>query len=106
MSALEFPAMAVFIVASFFTLVALGQAVLFGGRHARWASLMVGAAFYVSAVVIESLLSDRLAPASSAPVLMFCAIAGAFCGYVGGAIIGGTFMIAEFVRKIMTPKAS
>ena len=103
LQAIGAPAMAVLIVATFFTAVALGQAILFDAKHPRWASVLVGSAYFVI-FLIAYFLTEQFGstPAALPRAIMFGTIFGAFWGYVGGVIVGFVFMVAHWVRSVLT----
>jgi hypothetical protein len=107
--AISFPAMDVFIVSAFFTSVALGQAILFGAKHPRWASALVGSAFGVILLIASPLIYQHGRPPDEIPPppliltnVILCVIFGAFYGYVGGVIVGFVFMIAHGIRLVLS----
>ncbi|WP_145384765.1 hypothetical protein [Stieleria neptunia] len=105
--AVSLPMIAVAVVAAFFTSIALGQAILFGGKHARVASMLVGAVFFVVAMTFVALRQSNGQSAEDLiPLLFFNAIFGACWGYLGGVLVGSVFMLAEKVRTIINPDRS
>jgi len=105
--AINFPATATLIVAAFFTSVALGQAILFGAKHPRWASALVGSAFFVIVLIAYS-LADPYGPTPDElpSMIVLNSVFGAFWGYVGGVIVGFVFMVAHGVRLVFSPNES
>jgi hypothetical protein len=105
--AISFPGIAVLIVAAFFTSVALGQAILFGAKHPRWASTLVGSLFFVL-LLIGNFLIDRQSPPPDAllPMILSTLIFGAFSGYIGGVFVGFVFMVAHGIRLVLSPDDS
>ncbi|MCM2374381.1 hypothetical protein [Aporhodopirellula aestuarii] len=105
--AISFPAMAAFLLVAFFTSVALGQAVLFGAKHPRSASALVGSAFFVIMLIAECMLGQRGRAINALPsMIAFGLFFGAFWGYVGGVIVGSVFMVAHGVRLVLSPRES
>ena len=103
LQAVGVPAMAVLIVGTFFTAVALGQAILFNAKHPRWASVLVGSAYSVI-FLIALALTDQFGPTRDAipRAIVFGTVFGAFWGYVGGVIVGFVFMVAHWVRSVLS----
>jgi putative addiction module component (TIGR02574 family) len=101
MSALQFPPAASLAVAGFITFVGIGQAMLFGGRRPRTASLVVGAVLYAVPMLIIWLMSGpRIYP--GALILLSgtsAIIGGAILGYLAGVMVGGVFLLADIVRR-------
>jgi hypothetical protein len=105
--AINFSGIAVLIVAAFFTSVALGQAILFGAKHPRWASALVGSLFFV-VMIIGNLLIDQQSPRPDLLLGMIWSILifGAFAGYIGGVFVGFVFMVAHGIRLALSPSDS
>lgn len=95
--AIRVPATAVLIVAAFFTSIALGQAILFGAKRPRLASAMVGSVSYFILLIAYSPLDQHVT------TFVLSLIFGAFWGYVGGVIVGSVFMVAHWVRFVLSP---
>ncbi len=107
MRAISFPAMAALLVVAFFTSVALGQAIFFGAKHPRWASALVGAAFFVIMLIANSMLDQHGLTPNELPLMIpISLIYGAFWGYVCGVIVGFVFMVAHGVRLVLSPHES
>jgi len=104
--AIGIPPVVVFIVATFFTSVALGQAILFGAEHPRLASAIVGSAFFVVALTIYALLDPGATPEELPSMIVWNLISGAFWGYVGGVVVGFVFMVAHWVRLMLSKRDS
>jgi hypothetical protein len=101
------PIEAYLVFAGFFTIIAIAQAILFGGRNPRKASIATG-------VVVVSLVSMFMPALKSSParhsdaldfvfVSIVGAIGGAIYGYVAGALIGGVFLMMESADKYFHP---
>jgi hypothetical protein len=100
MSLLQFPPFVSLAVAGFITFVGIGQALLFGGKRPRTASLIVGTFIYtLTGLVIWISYGSRMY-ATSAFLFggTFAIIGGAVLGYLAGACVGAVFMLAEFLR--------
>jgi hypothetical protein len=105
--AVRFPAMAVLLVAAFFTLVALGQAILFGGKHPRSASALIGSVFFLIILIAYSLIFQQAQlPDTLLLSILFCLISGAICGYVGGVLVGFVFMVAHWIHLVLSSDGS
>ena len=103
MSVLQFPPIASLAIAGFVTLVGVGQAVLFGGDRPRTASLIVGATVYSLGMLAYWLLGwSRFIPLSGLFVIgTFVVIGGGILGYLSGTLIGGVFLLAEYLRRFV-----
>lgn len=101
----HFPATAFVTVASFVTCVGVAQAVLFKGKAPRGASVLAGMAFIPAylAVVVAWEAGANVGPgvAEILPASLCLMIPGAMVGYAAGVAVGGIFLIAEYVRKLV-----
>jgi hypothetical protein len=95
------------VVGGFVTVVGLTQAVLFKGKAPREASILTGAAIFASVASIPMILGVmrgygvvELLVGYSCQAMCSCLL-GAVCGYVVGVLIGGVFLVADAVRKVM-----
>jgi hypothetical protein len=101
--AISFPGIAVLIVAAFFTSVALGQAILFGAKHPRWASALVGSVFFVILLFAYALMDQHSPPPDALlQAIWWTLIFGAFSGYIGGVIVGFVFLVAHGIRLVLS----
>ncbi len=95
------PPVAFGVVALFFTLVGLGQAILFKGMEPRLASMIVGACFFLCWFLAYPLLWPNPNPRprlSLGDYLLFSALAslfGASLGYISGFSIAGVFLVFD-----------
>jgi hypothetical protein len=107
MSLLQFPPVASLIVAGFVTLIGISQAVLFGGHQPRIASLIVGTVVFSCAILAYWLSGGpRLIPTSAFLAIgAFVLIGGAILGYLSGTLIGGVFLLADYLRRAVRPLA-
>jgi putative addiction module component (TIGR02574 family) len=101
MTLLQFPPVASLAVAGFITFVGIGQAILFGGKKPRAASIIVGTVIYgLSMLVYWIILGPRMYAASELLVAgTLLIIGGGILGYLAGACVGAVFMLAEFMRR-------
>jgi small basic protein len=92
--ALGAPPEVVIWVAGFLTTVGAAQAILFGGRSPRAASVLAGIGFMVATYVV-------LMAIYGLPDFCFLLAAlpfGAMLGYPGGVIVAGVFLVAHYLR--------
>jgi|SRR5688572_2787923 len=101
MALFQFPPIVSLAVASFITFVGVSQAILFGGKKPRAASIIVGTVIYgVSMLVYWIILGPRMYPASELLIAgTLLIIGGGILGYLAGACVGAVFMLAEFIRR-------
>ena len=100
--ALNAEPLAFFLIALFFTLVGLGQMLLFHGQRPRRASILVGACF-PAAVFIPVWLARIALGATYArfPMsrllegLFWETLGGAVCGYLAGMLIAAVFLLFD-----------
>ena len=88
-------------VTAFVTIIGAAQALLFGGKRPRLASMVAGVAIYVVAVTYMCLTQFRTTAVE--PVvfqLSMNAILGTFLGYLAGTIVGGIFLVAHVARRL------
>jgi len=91
------------VVASFFATIALGQVLLFEGRHPRAASIIAGMAFLPSAylcVAGQTAYTTGDFPETeillnAVGTLMLC---GLLAGYLGGGLLAGVFLVLDRVK--------
>ena len=103
MRVLKFEPLFMVAITSFFTIVGLGQAVLFRGKKPRLASVVAGAVG-AGGICVASYWADggRLDGLFYVFffITMICYVPwGALLGYVVGTMIGGVFLIAEALRR-------
>ena len=84
--------------ATFIALVGLAQAALFGGRSPRRASIVVGTLFGPIVVGCQAYFG---AFAVSFDDLLLATIWFAPLGYFLGVLIGGVFLVSDYVRRFM-----
>ena len=97
-------------VAAFITCVGIGQALLFGGRRPRLASVLTGMAAYFLCM-LSLPFADRhfeiFGPSNLiAFAIMTSVMYGSILGYVAGVLVGGVFLVAEVVRTRFLAKSS
>jgi putative addiction module component (TIGR02574 family) len=103
MSLLQFPPVVSLVIAGFVTLVGIAQAVLFGGAQPRTASLIMGTVIFSIGMLAWWVFGgSRSFPPSVILIFgSFIVIGGAVLGYLSGALIGGVFMLAEYLRRFV-----
>jgi hypothetical protein len=85
----------------FFALVTIGQAVLFGGKKPRQASIVVGTAL----AFLAALIGIHRNASTGYPLWYLCAmvlislIFGAIAGYLAGGLIAGIFLVLDRVER-------
>lgn len=107
MNASGFAPVASLIVGAFITFVGGAQALLFGGRYPRAASLAAGAVAAIPIALVSVMLTRR---GFRGEEMFFAipssAIFGAGGGYVAGVLVGGVFLIADVVRRWFDRRAT
>jgi hypothetical protein len=98
------------LVAGFSALVAMAQALLFKGRWPRLASMLAGWVF-ISGLMLQSRLTAWAAMPRQEPlfylddwlsaVVTTGLISGAITGYVMGTFVGGVFLVAHQIRRLL-----
>jgi hypothetical protein len=89
------------VVAGFIMVVGAGQALLFGGRKPRLASVIVGIGFCTLAIIGISFLTGRALQADLLVLtLPVSFIYGVPSGYIAGVLVGGVFLVADVLRKL------
>ena len=100
MSSLQFPPVASLAAAGFIGIVGAAQAVLFGGRRPRAASIWTGVVLYCVPMLARLIGVGPLAFAGALfPFLGMQVLIGGTLGYLAGACIGGVFLLADVVRR-------
>jgi hypothetical protein len=88
-------------VGGFITIVGVGQALLFGGRKPRLASMVSGAAISLLLSMALWVFPPRLMPREYLMIMMvWYLIVGGLLGYVAGVLVGGVFLVADYVRRL------
>ncbi len=92
-------------VGGFITIVGLGQALLFGGKSPRLASMTMGVAIFA----LIMLWSIGYFSVAQSPVyeiafivalhLVATIVEGALFGYFAGVLVGGVFLLADVLRR-------
>lgn len=97
----EYAAGVALLVGVFVTLVGVGQALLYGGRKPRTASIVVGAVVTAPYVIGTTMFFARRGmPAAFLPFsLIYSVVSGAIYGYLAGVLVGGVFMVADLIRR-------
>jgi putative addiction module component (TIGR02574 family) len=100
LAALQLPPLINLLSAGFIAIVGIGQAFLFRGLRPRTSSLLVGMATCGIFAVGHFLMNPRIYSSSMfAIMLAYLLASGAILGYVAGAVVGGVFLVADFVRR-------
>jgi small basic protein len=103
--ALSWPPEAMVWTAGFLTVIGAAQALLFGGKRPREASLFAGVGLLMAVVMVErgihAVWQDVLMDATQTLSLFFIAIVlpGFLLGYAGGVIVAGVFLVAHHLRS-------
>lgn len=83
------------------TLLGVAQAVLFGGREPRRASMLIGAPICALLLCISVFSGPQ--QYISLPFVLFAtgvgALEGAVLGYFAGVLVGGVFLVADVLRR-------
>ncbi|MCH5374435.1 MAG: hypothetical protein JJ992_10680, partial [Planctomycetes bacterium] len=90
--------------AGLFTVVGAAQAVLFDGRSPRTASMFGGAVFGILSALVGLGLHDPIGLLQPMYILALAfgsGIQGAMLGYLAGTLVGGVFLVAHGVRRIL-----
>jgi hypothetical protein len=97
------PPLAFAILGSFFALVGIGQAVLFGGKEPRKASMLVGAAVFCLGVFVTEIFFHTPVPISDLLawicLLMAAGSVGSIFGYLAGSLIAGIFLVLDRIER-------
>ena len=91
-------------VGGFVTCVGIGQALLFGGKRPRVASMLVGVVCLVGIYLASALTADASLLEFhylALPVWMSIAICGAISGYFAGVAIGLVFLVSDTISTAM-----
>lgn len=100
MSGFTFPPTVSVIVGLFITLVGAGQALLFGGRKPRAASIITGAIACIPLTLTTIMLTRRGFRGDEMLVAIpLSGIFGAGLGYIAGVLVGGVFLFADSIRQ-------
>jgi hypothetical protein len=100
LSGLNFPPMASFCIAGFITGVGIGQAMLFGGKRPRRASVLVGAALYLfGALALIYRFEQSFSGGMIFLAVLNSLVMGSIMGYVAGVLVGGVFLVADILRQ-------
>jgi hypothetical protein len=85
----------------FITLIGVGQALLFGGKKPRAASIVTGATIMVVASIAWQIYDNRMRSDEFFVILLLSqTISGAISGYLAGVLVGGVFLVADAVRRM------
>jgi hypothetical protein len=84
-------------VGLFFAVVAVGQAVAIRWQSPRLASMLAATLFWL--VVGGVALGTRGGGCEACGVGMMAAVVGPITGYLGGALVGGVFLVSHYLRE-------
>ena len=93
------------IVAGYVTLVGIGQALLFGGKRPRLASMVMGVGINMLGMLVSVgfFSISRLAVSQiaffAAIQLVVALVQGTLLGYFAGVLVGGVFLVADVLRR-------
>jgi hypothetical protein len=103
---MQMPPLGTALIAGFVTVVGVAQAVVFGGRRPREASLLAGSLLCsggCAIVIVWCYAAGTNAPGGSLLIVtIFAPLLGAGLGYIAGCFIGGAFLSARR-RRLMRP---
>jgi hypothetical protein len=87
-------------VGGFLATIGIAQAALFGGKNPRAASMLAGMVFLgIAFTAMEAFADFRRFDWQNLISMLGCICPwGAVLGYLGGAVIGGLFLIADWLR--------
>ena len=83
-------------IAGFLTTVGAAQAILFGGRSPRRASVFAGMAFAAASYAVLMVIDTE--GFTGFCFLIAASLCGAMFGYFGGVIVAGVFLVAHYLR--------
>lgn len=87
-------------LASFLTLTAISQMVLWGGKQPRLASLFAGPFCWIAVGLMIALQSPATFRRIETPLGIICSsVLGIFAGYLMGGLVAGVFLLAEMLRS-------
>lgn len=96
MKAINFGGTAFVVVAGSFTVVGMAQSLLADRYGPRWVSVFAGISYYLVIALWEGVGSGN------APyffhLLFSAAVSGSMMGYFCGVLVGGVFLVSEFLR--------
>jgi hypothetical protein len=102
MKAFQFPAEASASIAGFIAAIGAAQALLFGGRRPRTASLVTGSLIFTG-ILLATWVANGPRMTHWGLILFgatYGVIGGGILGYLSGGIVAGVFLIADKVRKM------
>lgn len=87
------------VIAGFITIVGIGQALLFGGKKPRAASVLVGVVLHVVIWTSIMAVSPRFYPPEAwLAMVAAVVVSGVMLGYCAGGLVGGVFLLADVLR--------
>ena len=107
MKSLDFHAIGFTIFSVFLTCVGLGQALLFGGKSPRAASVCVGAVLFPMEIMALIVYDHLSSPGISfyemlgeiIGLIVLCIPAGVLLGHLAGGLVGGVFVLLDLIAK-------
>lgn len=100
LQALNFSPVPFVLVAAFFTVVGLGQMVLYGGNRPRAASIVAGAVFLPFCCVgCAFYFEPAFFPEAFMLALTIIPLVGALCGYLAGVLTAGVFFTMDRIAR-------
>jgi hypothetical protein len=96
---------AVIWIAGFLTTVGISQAILFGGRCPRAASVLAGMGFMAATIAFVVMIEFQQVVQTDERLLLLSIVfkfvlLGAMLGYFGGVLVAGVFLIAHHLRRL------
>ncbi len=88
--------------AGFLTAVGLAQAVFLGGKSPRVSS-MIGGILFTEAALLLGWATGAFGTglAGLLPIMLVAMIEGAILGYAAGTLVGGVFLVAHLLRRMV-----
>ncbi len=99
MKSLDFGNTAIVVVAGLITLVGAAQSVFDSWQNPRVVSVLAGVAYSAAITVLES--GGSRFPGYLVWAIIANSIFGAFMGYFCGVLVGGVFLVSEFLRTTL-----
>jgi hypothetical protein len=81
-------------IAGFLTTIGAAQAILFGGKSPRGASVLAGTVYMAASCAVLMVIEGF----AEFCFLLAAVLQGAMLGYFGGVIVAGVFLVAHYLR--------